>query len=108
MGAPGSAVGSAGGMPGTVGRPARHALRLSTGARPGTVGPAVPAPGYRRTMSSRAEVVVVGAGLAGLSAANRLVAAGVDVHVLEAGGHAGGRLATERIDGFLSTGGSRC
>ncbi len=52
-------------------------------------------------MSSRAEVVVVGAGLAGLSAATRLAAAGVDVHVLEAGAHAGGRLATERIDGFV-------
>jgi phytoene dehydrogenase-like protein len=52
-------------------------------------------------MSSRAEVVVVGAGLAGLSAATRLAAAGVDVQVLDAGGHAGGRLATERIDGFV-------
>ena len=52
-------------------------------------------------MSWRAEVVVVGAGLAGLSAATRLSAAGIDVQVLEAGGHAGGRLATERIDGFV-------
>ena len=52
-------------------------------------------------MSSRAEVVVVGAGLAGLSAATRLSAAGLDVQVVEAGGHAGGRLATERIDGFV-------
>jgi phytoene dehydrogenase-like protein len=50
---------------------------------------------------SRAEVVVVGAGLAGLSAATRLASAGCDVHVLEATEHAGGRLATDRIDGFL-------
>jgi phytoene dehydrogenase-like protein len=52
-------------------------------------------------MSLRAEVAVVGAGLAGLSAATRLAAAGCDVQVFEAGGHAGGRLATERIDGFV-------
>ena len=48
-----------------------------------------------------AEVVVVGAGLAGLSAATRLAAAGIDVHMLEAADHAGGRLSTERIDGFV-------
>jgi phytoene dehydrogenase-like protein len=53
------------------------------------------------TVPARAEVVVVGAGLAGLSAAVRLADAGCDVHVVEAGGHAGGRLATERIDGFV-------
>ena len=50
---------------------------------------------------ARAEVVVVGAGLAGLSAATRLAAAGCDVHVLEAGEHAGGRLATDDVDGFV-------
>jgi phytoene dehydrogenase-like protein len=49
----------------------------------------------------RAEVLVVGAGLAGLSAAVRLRAAGCDVHVLEAAAHAGGRLATDRVDGFV-------
>jgi phytoene dehydrogenase-like protein len=49
----------------------------------------------------RVEVVVVGAGLAGLSAATRLAAAGRDVHVLEAGHHAGGRVQTDRIDGFV-------
>ncbi|MGY1840443.1 MULTISPECIES: NAD(P)/FAD-dependent oxidoreductase [unclassified Modestobacter] len=48
-----------------------------------------------------AEVVVVGAGLAGLSAAVRLAAAGVDVQVVEAGAHPGGRLTTDRVDGFV-------
>jgi phytoene dehydrogenase-like protein len=52
-------------------------------------------------MPRRAEVVVVGAGLAGLSVATRLAAAGCDVHVVEGAGHVGGRLATERVDGFL-------
>ncbi len=52
-------------------------------------------------LPSRAEVVVVGAGLAGLSAATRLADAGRDVHVVDAAGHAGGRLATDRVDGFL-------
>ncbi|SFO27310.1 Phytoene dehydrogenase-related protein [Geodermatophilus obscurus] len=50
---------------------------------------------------ARAEVVVVGAGLAGLSVATRLAAAGCDVHVLEASGHVGGRLETDRVDGFV-------
>src|SRR5919107_944839 len=52
-------------------------------------------------MPARAEVVVVGAGLAGLSAAVRLAGAGCDVHVVEGAEHVGGRLATERIDGFV-------
>ncbi|MGY1680262.1 FAD-dependent oxidoreductase [Geodermatophilus sp. SYSU D01176] len=53
-------------------------------------------------LPARAQAVVVGAGLAGLSAAVRLAAAGVDVHVEEAAAHAGGRLATERVDGFVA------
>ncbi|MCO7220827.1 FAD-dependent oxidoreductase [Klenkia sp. PcliD-1-E] len=48
----------------------------------------------------RAEVVVVGAGLAGLSAAVRLAAAGADVHVVDAADHPGGRLSTQVVDGF--------
>src|SRR5919199_6829154 len=53
------------------------------------------------SLPARAEVVVVGAGLAGLSAATRLAAAGCDVHVLEAAGHPGGRLTTTTVDGFV-------
>src|SRR3954471_4647475 len=53
------------------------------------------------SLPERAEVVVVGAGLAGLSAAIRLSAAGCDVHLLEAAVHVGGRLTTDRVDGFL-------
>ncbi len=45
-------------------------------------------------------VVVVGAGLAGLACARRLVEAGRDVLVLEASDAVGGRVRTEVIDGF--------
>lgn len=44
-------------------------------------------------------VVIVGAGLAGLTAAKSLVAAGHDVVVLERGRSPGGRMATRRIGG---------
>ncbi|MFE7382162.1 NAD(P)/FAD-dependent oxidoreductase [Streptomyces zhihengii] len=47
-----------------------------------------------------ADVVVVGAGLAGLAAAHRLTRAGVRVSVLEAAPVVGGTTTTERIDGF--------
>lgn len=46
------------------------------------------------------DVIVVGAGIAGLSAARRLVAAGVDVMVLEASDRPGGRVRTDVVDGF--------
>ena len=48
-----------------------------------------------------ADVVVVGAGLAGLRCAQALTEAGRDVVVLEAADVVGGRIRTERIDGFL-------
>lgn len=49
----------------------------------------------------RADVVVVGAGLAGLHCARTLAEAGRDVVVLEASDRVGGRIRTDRVDGFL-------
>jgi oxygen-dependent protoporphyrinogen oxidase len=51
--------------------------------------------------SALKRVVVVGAGIAGLSAAHRLAAAGCEVTVLEAGERVGGRMCSETVDGFL-------
>ncbi|MFD4757681.1 NAD(P)/FAD-dependent oxidoreductase [Streptomyces sp. NPDC058439] len=48
-----------------------------------------------------ADVVIIGAGIAGLSAAHRLTSAGVNVSVLEAGPRVGGRMTTAETDGFL-------
>ncbi|WP_077796116.1 NAD(P)/FAD-dependent oxidoreductase [Streptomyces sp. JHA26] len=48
----------------------------------------------------QADVVVVGAGISGLAAAHRLTSAGVTTTVLEAAHGVGGRMATEKVDGF--------
>jgi len=47
------------------------------------------------------EVLIVGGGLAGLSAAFHLEAAGVEVTVIESSDRAGGRVASDVIDGFI-------
>jgi protoporphyrinogen oxidase len=52
-------------------------------------------------MSSVCDVAVVGAGLAGLSCALHLTAAGLEVRVLDASDAVGGRIRTDRVDGFL-------
>ncbi|MDT0549429.1 MULTISPECIES: NAD(P)/FAD-dependent oxidoreductase [Streptomyces] len=52
------------------------------------------------TSAHRTDVVIVGAGLAGLAAAHQLTSAGVTVSVLEAAPRVGGRMTTDLIDGF--------
>jgi phytoene dehydrogenase-like protein len=47
------------------------------------------------------EVLIVGGGLAGLSAAIHLEAAGVEVTIIESSDRAGGRVASDVIDGFI-------
>ena len=51
-------------------------------------------------LPTRAEVVVVGAGVAGLACARRLSRAGVETLVVEAADGVGGRVRTDRVDGF--------
>lgn len=48
-----------------------------------------------------ADVLVVGAGLAGLACARTLERAGLSVIVVEAADEVGGRMRTDRVDGFL-------
>jgi phytoene dehydrogenase-like protein len=52
-------------------------------------------------LPSHADVVVIGGGAAGLAAARQLTAAGADVLLAEAADRLGGRIATDRVDGFL-------
>lgn len=84
-------------------RTPRPAARYGAGvADPGTPDGA---PHSDRTgdapLPARVDVVVVGAGLAGLAAARTLSGNGVETLVLEAGTAVGGRVASERIDGWL-------
>ncbi|MCA1958210.1 MAG: FAD-dependent oxidoreductase [Nitrospira sp.] len=52
-------------------------------------------------MTARPLILIIGAGLAGLACARRLTQAGVACTVLEASDGAGGRVRTDRVDGFL-------
>jgi phytoene dehydrogenase-like protein len=52
-------------------------------------------------MEDSHDIVIIGAGIAGLSCARRLHAAGIPFCILEASGRIGGRVKTDRIDGFL-------
>lgn len=54
-----------------------------------------------RTLPTAADVVVVGAGLAGLATALRLTRDGLDVVVVEAAQRVGGRVVTDRVEGLL-------
>ncbi|MDI9884467.1 NAD(P)/FAD-dependent oxidoreductase [Streptomyces sp. HNM0645] len=55
----------------------------------------------KRPHGTHTDVIVVGAGLAGLTCALDLTAAGLSVAVLEASDAVGGRMRTDRYQGFL-------
>ncbi|MFJ3334613.1 NAD(P)/FAD-dependent oxidoreductase [Streptomyces sp. NPDC086766] len=51
--------------------------------------------------ASPVDVLVIGAGVAGLACARDLLAGGLDVRVLEASDGVGGRMRSDRVDGFV-------
>jgi phytoene dehydrogenase-like protein len=52
-------------------------------------------------MSSSPDVLIVGAGLAGLCCSRKLLEAGVSSQIIEASNGIGGRVRTDAVDGFL-------
>jgi phytoene dehydrogenase-like protein len=52
-------------------------------------------------MSSSPDVLIIGAGLAGLACARHLADAGVSFHLIEASDGVGGRVRTDQFEGFL-------
>ena len=77
----------------------RRLLGAAGAASVGTILERVPGAGAATASSLRADVVVVGAGFAGLTAALKLVEAGRSVIVLEARGRVGGRALNHPIGG---------
>src|SRR5690349_55689 len=57
-------------------------------------------PGSPQTRTIKMTVVIVGAGLAGLTCAGELARRGTEVLVLEASDGVGGRVRTDRVEGF--------
>src|SRR6202166_4780809 len=53
------------------------------------------------SMSTSADVLIIGAGLAGLCCAKRLTEAGITFQIVEASDGIGGRVRTDEVDGFL-------
>jgi oxygen-dependent protoporphyrinogen oxidase len=53
------------------------------------------------TQSAEADVIVIGGGIAGVAAALRLKDRGLDPLVLEAESRVGGRMTTDRVNGFV-------
>src|SRR5688572_27764197 len=94
----------------THGLSRRQALAAGGGAATGLLVGKVPAtdarPPRSRRRVRRADVVVVGAGISGLTAARRLVEAGKSVLVLEANDRVGGRTVNLDVqDGVTVEGG---
>lgn len=75
---------------------------MNTAEPPPPAEPIAAAPPAAAPVAVRrdADVVVVGAGLAGLRCAGLLAAAGLDVRVFEASDDIGGRVRTDVVDGF--------
>ena len=72
----------------------RPAVNASGGASPAVSASVEPLNGTSPPMTSTFPVIVLGAGLAGLAAAQTLAAAGVSVVILEARDRLGGNIVT--------------
>jgi phytoene dehydrogenase-like protein len=84
----------------TSAQPERTTSAGASGGRTRTGRGIVLSPARRTGIATATDVIVVGAGLAGLAAAHHLVEGGLKVTVLESAEKAGGRMATDEVDGF--------